>query len=258
MNGDSYDHDCGILVIDDHPISRLFTFEALSIFTCNIKQVESGIQAISIIQDWFPRLIFTDIHLPDTCGLELVQEIRSAWPKGRSLPHIVVITGDSSAGMMRRTAQADVAGILLKPVQMEDIRTRAEQLIYPGRLVQEKPVTSRAAAIDQKISDLFTRELAAWLPRLDRHISQLDWPPACEILHQLIASSAMCRKKELERSSRFLYRAISCDPQPGTIAEAYHPFLQAVANVKMRLEPRFKPAESDQPSHGQPLPVQQK
>lgn len=235
MNGNSYDQDCGILVIDDHPISRLFIVEALCMFACNIKQVESGRQALSIVQNWFPRLIFTDIHLPDTCGLELVQEIRSAWPKGRNLPHIVVITGDGSAGMMRRTAQADVAAILLKPVHMKDIRISAEQLIHPGNAVQEKSAENPTAAIDQKLRDLFTRELAEWLPMLDRHISQFDWAPAREILHKLIASSAMCRKKELERSSRLLYRAISGDPQPGSIAAAYHPFLQAVAHAKMHL-----------------------
>ena len=131
MNGNSHEKDCGILIIDDHAISRLIIFEALNIFSSNIRLVQSGSQAKSITRNWFPHLIFTDINLPDTCGLSLVQEIRSVWPQKRSLPHIVIITGDHSAGLKRRAIRADVAAIFLKPVLMQDIRNCAEQLICP-------------------------------------------------------------------------------------------------------------------------------
>jgi hypothetical protein len=70
---------------------------------------------------------------------------------------------------------------------------------------------------------------------LDQYISALDWKPASEILHQLIASSAMCREKELENCSRLLYQAISANPGPKTIAQAYHPFLRAASQTKMHL-----------------------
>ena len=97
MKTNSYDQDVGILVIDDHAISRHFTFEALRQFTNNIRQARTGHEAISTTRNWFPGLIYTDIHLPDTCGLSLVQEIRSAWPQERNLPHVIVITGDCSS-----------------------------------------------------------------------------------------------------------------------------------------------------------------
>jgi len=236
MNDGYFGRDCGILVIDDHAISRLYITEALGLFSGNIKQVESGSQALSITRGWFPRLIYTDIHLPDMCGLELVQKIRYAWPRELGLPQIVIITGDDSPAMKQKAAQASVAAMLLKPVQMEDIRASAEQLICPGSTVKEKSAQNRGGIIDQQLCDLFTRELTTRLPVLDRHISQLNWTSAGDILHQLIASAAMCRKKELERSSRLLYRAISSNPQPRPIAQAYHPFLQAVARTKMQSE----------------------
>jgi CheY-like chemotaxis protein len=235
MKTDSFDQDVGILVIDDHAISRHFTFEALRQFTNNIRQARTGHEAISITRSWFPGLIYTDIHLPDTCGLSMVQEIRSAWPQERNLPHIVIITGDCSSRLRQRAKQANVAGILLKPVQMEDIRASARQLIQLDSTVQENPVQGPAAALDNELRELFSRELTTRLPALDGYISQLDWKPAGKILHQLIASSAMCREKELENCSRLLYRAISSNPGPKTIAQAYHPFLQAAAQTKMHL-----------------------
>ncbi len=235
MKTHSLDQDVGILIIDDHAISRHFTFEALRQFSNNIRQARTGREAISSTRNWFPELIFTDIHLPDTCGLAMVQEIRSAWPQERSLPKIVVITGDCSSLLRQRAERANVAGILLKPVRMEDIRASAERLIHPDNTVQESSVQGQAAAIDHALRELFSRELTTRLPILDGHISQLDWKPASEILHQLIASSAMCREQELENCSRLLYHAVCRNPEPKTVAQAYHPFLQAASNTKMHL-----------------------
>ncbi len=233
MKTNSYDQDVGILVIDDHAISRHFTFEALRQFSNNIRQARTGHEAILTTRTWFPGLIYTDIHLPDTCGLRLVQEIRSAWPQERNLPRVIVITGDSSSRLMQRAKQADVAGILLKPVRMEDIRASARQLIQLDSTVRESPIQDPGATIDHELRELFSRELGTRLPLLDGYISQLDWQPAGEILHQLIASSAMCREKELENCSRLLYQAISTKPEPKTIAQAYHPFLQAASRTKI-------------------------
>ena len=235
MKTKSYDRDVGILVIDDHAISRHFTVEALRQWTNNIRQVRTGHEAISTTRNWFPGLIYTDIHLPDTCGLAMVQEIRSAWPQERSLPHIVVITGDCSSRLRQRAKQANVAGILLKPVRMEDIRASAQRLIHLNSTVQESLSRDSAAAIDYELRELFSRELITRLPLLDGYICALNWKPASEILHQLIASSAMCREKELENYSRLLYQAMIENPGPKSVAQAYHPFLWAASRTKMHL-----------------------
>ena len=235
MKTNSYDQDVGILIIDDHTISRHFTVAALRQFTNNIRQARTGHEAISTTRNWFPGLIYTDIHLPDTCGLAMVQEIRSAWPQERSLPHIIVITGDCSSRLRLRVKQSNVAGILLKPVRMEDIRASAQQLIHLNSTVQESSLRDPAAAIDYELCELFSRELLTRLPLLDGYISALNWEPASEILHQLIASSAMCQEKKLENYSRLLYQAISANAGPKIIAQAYHPFLWAASQTKMHL-----------------------
>ena len=233
MKINSCEQNVEILVIDDHAISRHFTVEALRQFTNNIRQARTGSEAISTTRNWFPELIYTDIHLPDICGLAMVQEIRSAWPQERSLPHIVVLTGDCSTRLRLRAKQANVTRILLKPVRMEDITASAQRLIHLNSTVQESPSRDPAAAIDDELRELFSQELATRLPVLDGYISALNWKPANEILHQLIASSALCREKELENYCRLLYQAISANPGPKTIAQAYHPFLRAASQTKL-------------------------
>jgi hypothetical protein len=118
---------------------------------------------------------------------------------------------------------------------MEDIRACARRLIYLDNTVQEGPVQGQATAMDKELRELFFQELNSRLPILDAYISRLDWKPAIDILHQLIASSAMCREKGLENCSRLLYQAISRNPEPKTIAQAYHPFLRAASQAKMHL-----------------------
>ena len=92
------------------------------------------------------------------------------------------------------------------------------------------------AAIDDELRELFSEELTTRLPMLDGYISALEWKPASEILHQLIASSAMCREKELENYCRLLNQAIRENPGPETVAQVYHPFLWAASQTKMHLK----------------------
>jgi CheY-like chemotaxis protein len=231
------DQKIGILVVDDHAISRRFTFEALRQLTSNIKLARTGHEAMSITRSWFPELIYTDIHLPDICGLRMVRNIRSAWPQQRRLPRIVVLTGDCSYALRQRIKQANVAEILLKPVQMEDIRTSAQRLIHTHSTAQRCSVQILPTVSDHELRELFSRELTSRIPLLDEHISRLEWKPASEILHQLIASSAMCQEREFESCVRLLHQAISSNPEPKTIAQAYHPFLRAAFHAKMHLVP---------------------
>lgn len=235
MKTNSSHQDVGILVIDDHEISRHFILEALRQFTNNIRQAQTGCEAIEITANWFPGLIYTDIHLPDTCGLNLVQEIRSSWPQDRSLPHVIIITGDCSPGLRKTADQAGVTELLLKPVRREDIKASARRVIYRDRAVQENSLPGPVAAVDHELHNLFYRELATRLPMLDRHISRLDWKPASEILHQLIASSSMCRERDLEYRSRQLYKAIRANPEIRSVARAYHPFLRAASYARKQL-----------------------
>lgn len=235
MKSNSIVRNAGILIVDDHAISRHFIFETLRQFSDNIRQTHTGHEAVLITRNWFPELIYTDIHLPDTCGLKMVQEIRSAWPQERSLPHIVITTGDRSSRLKQRARQANVAGILFKPISMEDIKATARRLISTDCTVQESSVPGPDASMDNELRELFSRELTTRLPMLDECISKLDWQPANEILHQLIAASAMCQEKELEKCSRIMYQTIGTNPEPKTIAQAYHPFLRAAAQTKMRL-----------------------
>lgn len=235
MTSNSFNPDTRILVIDDHAISRHFTVGALRQLVVTVRQARTGDEAKAIANSWLPRLIITDIHLPDSCGLTLIQEIRKAWSPNELLPHVIIITGDTSSRLKRKISQAGIDQTLQKPVQMQDIISSALCFVQADTSVQESSVQSPAITIDTELHGLFSQELTTRLPMLDEYISQLNWKPAAELLHQLIASSALCREQDLEFCCRNLYRTISRKPCPAAIAQDYHQFLQAAAITKMRL-----------------------
>ena len=233
MSSISYSPDTRILVIDDHAISRHFTVGALRSLAATVRQARTADEALAITRSWLPGLIFTDIHLPDSCGLTLISEIRKTWPPGRNLPHIVIITGDTSSRLMRKISQAGIDETLQKPVPMQNIVSSAVRFMQAETSIREDSAQSSAITINYELRELFSQELNTRLPELDQYLFQLKWNPAAELLHQLIASSALCREPDLEFCCRKLYRALSRKPDPAVIAQAYHQFLYAAVQTDL-------------------------
>ena len=219
-----------VLVVDDHEISRLHTVQALRQVTSRVKQARNGPEAMESALRLLPGLIFMDIHLPGCCGLTLLDQIKYSWPPESPWPAIVILSGDESLDISLLLNQDGVSSILVKPVQAQDIRDVAVRLLYPEQGVQENVVRGSTENTASGLRKIFLKELQTRVPELDRNITNLDWDSARDILHQLIASSAMCQEKELEYSCRQLFNVLLEEIDPRTFARAYYPFLQAASH----------------------------
>jgi len=237
----SFNQGPRVLVVDDHRISRLHTVQALRQVLGHVKQARTAQEAMHAALKQLPDLIFIDVHLGDVhlgdvdsgdaCGLSLVERLRQSWPSQCPFPAIVVVTGDNSNSMRQKLEQASVSAVLLKPVQSERIREITVQLLQLDRAVRENPGQDTPEAAESGMRKIFLEELNIRLPELDRHISSLEWDSARHILHQLIASSAMCREKDLELHCRKLFNALEKKPQPQALAQAYFPFRQVLTRI---------------------------
>jgi len=232
----SFNQGPRVLVVDDHRISRLHTVQALRQVLGHVKQARTAQEAMHTALKQLPKLIFIDVHLGDAdswdaCGLSLVERLRQSWPPQCPFPAIVVITGDNSNGMRQKLEQASVSAVLLKPVQSERIRDITVQILQLDRGVRENPGQDTPEAVESGMRKIFLEELNIRLPELDRHISSLEWDSARHILHQLIASSALCREKDLELHCRKLFNALEKKPQPQALAQAYFPFRQVLTRI---------------------------
>ena len=66
-----------ILIVDDHPESRLLLVTLLGAIGFQVKQAANGTEAISIWSTWKPHLICMDIRMPVMDGIQATQQIRS-------------------------------------------------------------------------------------------------------------------------------------------------------------------------------------
>ncbi len=79
-----------ILIIDDHPNFRHVLRTKLSqLPSLVVEEAATGCEALEKTNTFLPHLIFMDIDLPDTNGLELTRQIKAKHP-GIS---IAVLTG---------------------------------------------------------------------------------------------------------------------------------------------------------------------
>ncbi len=66
-----------ILLVDDEPaMLDMLKRVILRKCPCKLKVTTSGIQAISILKEWSPDVLITDIKMPDLDGLELLRRVK--------------------------------------------------------------------------------------------------------------------------------------------------------------------------------------
>ena len=190
------------LVVDDHLISRRFTVAALRQWVPCVKQATSLREAVSQALTWLPDLLLIDINLPDGNGLELLGSIRRHWPRSRPLPRIVVLTGQRDIMDATAQTQQEISCMLVKPVTVAQLKAAVSTPCAgpAGEMSKHGP--------SARLQALFRSELLDRLPDLERALRTSHHRRAAFILHQLIASSAMCEEMQLETDLRALDRAV--------------------------------------------------
>jgi CheY-like chemotaxis protein len=221
-----------MLVVDDHTISGQHALAALRQCPGEVRWVSTASAAVETALCWHPHIIFMDRHLPGSDGLELLDRIQAEWPSDRSLPKFVVMTGDGSALAAAAIEATQVAHVLVKPVSGRKIRAAA------GLAVSREIKESTAAGTGVELRAMFRSELEQRLPELDSSLCVLNSEAAAGILHQLIASAAMCLESRLESSLRSLDAACRQGAQPGEIARRYHVMLEFAREFIARTAPR--------------------
>jgi DNA-binding response OmpR family regulator len=67
-----------ILVVEDHPATRMFLADNLSADGYELLEAESATDGERLIETGFPDLAIIDLGLPDGDGLELLRRVRAA------------------------------------------------------------------------------------------------------------------------------------------------------------------------------------
>ncbi len=113
------------LIIDDDKFSRTFIKTALyQIGIKNTKEAANAEEAIEIINNYPINLILLDQVMPNKCGIEFAQELRSGTIKDAKDVPIIMITVDTKEKTVLDAKSLGIKEYLVKPISPNSLKKR--------------------------------------------------------------------------------------------------------------------------------------
>jgi signal transduction histidine kinase len=106
-----------VLVVDDQADARELLVSVLHMQAAEVRAAGSAAEAITILTEWQPEILISDISMPDTDGYEFIQQIRM---QGLSVPAIALTAHASGRDRVRALA-AGFQMHLPKPVEPHEL-----------------------------------------------------------------------------------------------------------------------------------------
>lgn len=111
-----------ILVVDDSPLMRAMVKKSITMSGVAIESIQEagdGVEALAILTAGKIDLVFSDLHMPNMNGIELVEAMSSQGLLA-SVP-VVIVSSDRSQKHIDRLKEIGVRAYLTKPFRPEDI-----------------------------------------------------------------------------------------------------------------------------------------
>lgn len=124
-----------ILVVDDHPSSRLTAVALLSVEGYDVIEAESGINALSCIEQTSPDLILLDVMMPEMDGFQVCRRLKQD-EQTRLIP-IVFVTALNDRRARLRGIEVGGDDFLTKPFDHLELSARVKSLIRQKRLNED-------------------------------------------------------------------------------------------------------------------------
>ena len=115
-----------ILVIDDEAEMRVMLQETLSAAGYDVTAASDGQEAASLSRSHPPELVITDIYMPNKDGLEVIMEMRAAFPATR----IIAMSGQvTQRNMLPAASVLGAVRTLPKPFLPAELLALVEEVL---------------------------------------------------------------------------------------------------------------------------------
>jgi signal transduction histidine kinase/CheY-like chemotaxis protein/HPt (histidine-containing phosphotransfer) domain-containing protein len=149
-----------VLVVDDHPVNREVLVRQLDLIGLAADSANDGVEGLEAWAAGQYTAVLADIHMPRMDGYELARRIRAAEAEGRKTIHtpVVAVTANAMKGEEERCIDAGMDAYLVKPVNIERLRTTLERWLPVDRGGNSHAANGGlgSSAIDRSV-------LGAWL-----------------------------------------------------------------------------------------------
>jgi two-component system, LytTR family, response regulator LytT len=140
------------LLVDDEQLAR----EELSYLLKEFADIEvlasakNGLEAIKLIEQLEPDVVFLDVHMPGLDGLGVIQKLRE---KNIPLPHFILATAYDQYAL--EAFRLEALDYLLKPIEKERLAQTIERarkaVVEKGKATQPEPVAPKVTGQRTKL-----------------------------------------------------------------------------------------------------------
>jgi CheY-like chemotaxis protein len=119
-----------ILVVEDNVPNQIVTKAMLESLGFVVNIAANGEEAVGMWKNFPYQLIFMDLSMPVMSGVEAISIIRKQEKENNSLRPIpiIVLTAQTSEGMIEKCNSLDIQGALSKPIKIHDLRNAINNL----------------------------------------------------------------------------------------------------------------------------------
>lgn len=180
-----------VLVVDDHPVNREVLVRQLDLIGLAADSANDGVEGLEAWAAGQYTAVLADIHMPRMDGYEMARQIRSAEAEGKRKGRtpVVAVTANAMKGEEERCMEAGMDAYLVKPVNIERLRTTLERWLPVDRGGNGHAARSGA----QTGSPIDRSVLGAWLG---------DDQSAIDSLLRKFRETAADTQREIDSASR--------------------------------------------------------
>lgn len=114
---------CTIMVVDDDEAMRALLVEALQENGCRVLESYDGKGALAALQAIIPKVIVTDLKIPDG-GYAYLRSLKAAAPQSS----IVVVTAYGDSQTKAKVQECGAHGYFEKPLHLKDLKKWISQM----------------------------------------------------------------------------------------------------------------------------------
>ncbi len=118
-----------ILVVDDDTAVRRVIRVFLQERGYHVRTAAGAEEALELLQNERFDIVVTDLRLPVSSGLELLEKVRARLPGVRSM----LMSGDADVPALVEAVERGVDAVLLKPFELEELRAQVDQSVARQR-----------------------------------------------------------------------------------------------------------------------------
>ena len=134
-----------VLAVDDETDARELLTTILIKFGAEVKEAESATEALSILRDWRPDVLISDLEMPGLDGYSLIQKIRDLESENGDYIPAIALTAHARSEDRERALQAGFQIHLSKPIGPTELKMIV--LGLSGRSADQKTDQLAASAL---------------------------------------------------------------------------------------------------------------